>query len=103
MGFTQPTQLYKEEAQLERYTEFSQLDELGQAAEYSKLLDKVAAIEEEKQAKAEFAEQKRRLEESNKRIEHNKNVNALLKEYGVDSEVDSEVAEKPKKKWWQIF
>ena len=95
--------LYKEEVQLEKYTEFTKLDELGQAAEYSKLLDKVTAINEQRQAAAELAQRQKQLEESEKRIEHNKNVAALLREYGVNSEVKSQETEKTKNRWWNPF
>jgi len=80
-----------------KYLEFKTLDEYEQATEYSKLLDKSIAMDEEKALKEKLAEEKRIEEERLKKEQHRSAIANLIDKYKLES---PKQVEKPKKKWW---
>lgn len=95
-------EIYPKDEQMIKYKQFSKLDELDQAAEYSKLLDKKFEIIEKKQLAVKLAEQERKLQEMAAKQEHKKAVSELVNNYEL-IEMKPWEPEKTKKKWWQIF
>ena len=78
----------------------AKLDELEQAAEYSKLWDEAITKRELKEIAERQAENQRIQEELAKKEAHKKSISELLNKFGFSPETNN--ADKPKKKFWFI-
>ena len=83
-----------------KYEEFTKLDELEQAAEYSKLWDEAITKRELKEIAERQAENQRIQEELAKKEAHKKSISELLNKFGISAETNN--IDKPKKKFWFI-